>query len=52
MTLVCRSYPLKIVDEEVRQQLYVNLKKLGVQLKLATIHTRVESIDNQMVVHL
>lgn len=32
VTLVCRSYPLKMVDHSVREELYKNLEKTGLNL--------------------
>ena len=34
VTIVCRSYPLKFIDDDVRQELIINLNKQGIKLEL------------------
>jgi len=49
VTMVCRSYPLKFIDHEIRDQLYINLKKLNVNYMLNAKHKKVVRLDNGML---
>lgn len=46
VTMVCRSYPLKFIDDEIREQLYINLKKLNINCMLNAKHKRVTKLED------
>ena len=46
VTMVCRSYPLKFIDDDIREHLYTNLTKLKVKYHLNAKHKRVVKLES------